>query len=85
MSTSSATNQQCSHPRLVLPPDLRTSLTLQATLQAGSEYDTMESPQLSASGCPACTITFWDSIAGAAPVQVGTATLSGTASQPKPR
>lgn len=77
MSTSSATNQQCSPSSPCTASGSSYQLTLQATLQAGSEYDTMESPQLSASGCPACTITFWDSIAGAAPIQVGTATLSG--------
>ena len=77
MSTSSATNQECSP---VSPCHLAGSsyqITLHATLQAGAEYDTKEVPQLAGSGCPNCTITFWDSFNGAAPVQVGTAPLSG--------
>lgn len=77
MSDAVGTNQVCSPTSPCSVSGSSYSVTLQATLQAGSEYDIMELPELSASGCPACTITFWDSIGGAAPVQVGTATLAG--------
>jgi Glycosyl hydrolases family 28 len=76
MSDASGTNRPCTptSPCSLIGSSYR--LTLQATLQAGAEYDIMEAPQLSASGCPtSCRITFWDSIDGADPVSVGTATL----------
>lgn len=77
MATSSATNQQCD---LATPCQLSGSsysITLQATLQAGAEYDIEEAPQLSAPGCPTCTITFMDSLDGGTPTVIGTATLGG--------
>jgi hypothetical protein len=78
VSDSNGTNQLCTPTSQCSVTGSSYQLNLQATLQAGSEYDIMESPQLSASGCPtACTITFWDSIGGAAPVELGTAPLSG--------
>lgn len=75
MSTSSSTNQQCSPSSPCHLSGSSYQITLQATLQAGAEYDIKELPLLSASGCPACTITFWDSYNGAGPTQVGTARL----------
>lgn len=77
METSSATNQQCYTATPCTFSGSSTSITLQATLQAGPEYDTMEAPELSATGCPACTITFTDRVNGGAPTVVGTATLGG--------
>jgi hypothetical protein len=77
MATSSATNQQCYPETPCTLSGSSYAITLKATLQAGAEYDTKEFPQLSATGCPACTITFMDSFNGAAPVSVGTATLGG--------
>jgi hypothetical protein len=77
METSSATNQQCYTATPCTFSGSSYSITLEATLQAGPEYDTMEAPQLSAAGCPACTITFMDSFNGGTPTAVGTATLGG--------
>jgi hypothetical protein len=77
VTTPLGTNTLCSPTSPCTLSGSSASITLQATLQAGSEYDIMESPELSASGCPACTITFMESVNGGAPTSVGTATLGG--------
>jgi Glycosyl hydrolases family 28 len=76
LSDASGTNLPCTPTSPCSLTGHSYRLTLQATLQAGAEYDIVEAPQLSASGCPtSCGITFWDSVNGAAPDSVGTAVL----------
>ncbi len=77
MKTSSATNQQCYTAKPCKFSGSSHSITLQATLQAGPEYDIMEAPELSGTGCPACTVTFMDSVNGGPPAVLGTAPLGG--------
>jgi len=75
METSSSANQQCYAAAPCTFSGSSASITLEATLQAGPEYDTMEAPELSGTGCPACTIQFMDSVNGGSPTLLGTATL----------